>query len=123
MTDVPESPPPAGLEPDDVPTVTCSRCDDEWHLDYELDELQVGNRALEQFALDHHRHTGHYPDDVTPWIADCQICPERETFLAERPTERFASTHARHTGHTVALVPPEAERRIVTSDRDPTSGE
>ena len=98
------------------PTVTCSRCDRAWNLMYELDELQAGNRALEQFALDHHRHTGHYPDDVTPWVADCRQCPETEPYLAERPAERFARTHARHTGHTVAVRTPDGNSRLL--DRD-----
>lgn len=98
---------------DGVPTVTCSRCDRRFELDYELDTLQVGNRAVEQFALDHHRHTGHYPDDVTPWIADCRQCPETEQFLTERPAERFASTHARHTDHAVELQPPDGETSVV----------
>ena len=93
---------------EDVPTLTCSRCDREWDLTYELEDLQVGNRAVEQFALDHQRHTGHYPDGVTPWLADCQQCPEREPFLAERPAHRFAEGHARHTGHPVTLTAPES---------------
>ena len=54
-------------EVDDLPVVSCSRCDAEWTLEYELEELCAGNQAVEQFALDHARHTGHYPDDVTPW--------------------------------------------------------
>ncbi|MDY7081784.1 MAG: hypothetical protein SXQ77_05105, partial [Halobacteria archaeon] len=54
-------------DPSNAPTVTCALCDDEWSLSYELDELHAGNDALEQFAIDHYRHTGHYPDDVTPW--------------------------------------------------------
>lgn len=92
-----------------TPTVACSRCDREWDLSYELDSQRAGNRALEQFALDHHRHTGHYPDDVTPWIATCRRCPSGEQFLSERPARRFAETHARHTGHVVSLEPPESE--------------
>jgi hypothetical protein len=105
---------PAG-EP---PTITCSRCDREWTLDYELDELQVGNRAFERFALDHKRHTGHYPDDVTPWLVTCRQCPEREQFLAERPARRHAQTHARHTRHAVELDAPEREEseRIEPTD-------
>jgi hypothetical protein len=91
---------------DDVPTVTCSRCDGEWNLEYELDDLQVGNRALERFALDHKRHTGHFPDDVTPWIVECQQCPDGEQYLEERPARRWATVHARHTTHTVELQPP-----------------
>ncbi len=93
---------------DVVPTVSCSKCGQEWELAYELDELHAGNRAVEQFALDHHRHTGHFPDDVTPWIASCQHCPAEEQYLSERPAVRFARTHARHTRHTVALDAPES---------------
>lgn len=89
---------------DDVPTVACSRCDRSWDLEFELD--QVGTRAVEQFALDHHRHTGHYPDDVTPWLADCGRCPQRESFLSAAPARRWARTHARHTSHVVELTPP-----------------
>jgi hypothetical protein len=95
--------------PERIPTVACSRCDREWELTYELEEGAAGNRALEQFALDHHRHTGHYPDDVTPWLARCRRCPAGEEFLAERPARRFAETHARHTSHTVAVKPPESD--------------
>jgi len=102
----------------DAPTLTCSRCDRTWDLGHELDELQAGNRAAEQFALDHHRHTGHYPDGVTPWTADCRQCPETERFLAERPAERFAHTHARHTGHTVGLQPPDGEPSTVRRESD-----
>lgn len=91
---------------DDTPSVICSRCGRSWELTYELDELQVGNRALERFALDHRRHTGHYPDDVTPWSANCRICPDEELFLAEQPARRWAETHTRHTRHTVELQPP-----------------
>lgn len=96
---------------DVVPTVSCSKCGQEWDLDYELDELHAGNRAVEQFALDHHRHTGHFPDDVTPWIVSCQHCPAQEHYLGERPAVRFARTHARHTRHTVVLDAPESSGR------------
>lgn len=89
-----------------VPTVTCSRCDRAWALDFELDELHAGNQAVEQFALDHERHTGHFPDDVTPWLVDCRRCPESDGYLAERPARRWATIHTRHTGHTVELRPP-----------------
>jgi hypothetical protein len=102
-----------GADIDDVPTVTCSRCDRSWDLDYELDDLQVGNQALEQFALDHYRHTGHYPDEVTPWVADCARCPEREAFLSGTPARRWARTHARHTRHRVELTPPEGDTESV----------
>jgi len=88
---------------DGTPTVTCSRCDGTWRLAYELDDLQVGNRALERFAMDHQRHTGHFPDGVTPWLAQCRRCPDGEQFLAERPARRWAETHARHTRHAVSL--------------------
>ncbi|WP_396611252.1 hypothetical protein ACH9L7_13715 [Haloferax sp. S1W] len=88
---------------DDVPTVSCSRCNREWNLDYELDELKLGNQSVEQFALDHRRHTGHFPDDVTPWVATCRQCPDGEQFLSEGAARRWARTHARHTTHEVTL--------------------
>ena len=90
-------------EIDDVPVVTCERCDREWTVEYELTELRAGNGAIEQFAMDHRRHTGHYPDDVTPWLATCRRCPAGEAFLAERPARRWARTHTRHTRHAVDL--------------------
>lgn len=95
--------------PESVPTVGCTRCDREWELRYELETLKAGNQALEQFALDHERHTGHFPDDVTPWVADCRRCPDREGYLAERPARRWAETHARHTGHPVELQAPDPD--------------
>ncbi|WP_338727013.1 hypothetical protein [Haladaptatus sp. DJG-WS-42] len=88
---------------DDTPTITCSRCDREWSLSYELDNLGVGNQSFEQFALDHMRHTGHFPDAVTPWIADCRQCPDGEQFLSEGPARRWAETHVRHARHDVVL--------------------
>ncbi|MEF8781185.1 MAG: hypothetical protein V5A46_10950 [Haloferacaceae archaeon] len=97
-------------EVDDVPTVSCSRCDRQWDLAYELDDLRAGNRALEQFALDHERHTGHYPDDVSPWIVACRRCPDGERFLSERPAHRWATTHARHTRHDVQILDPDGNR-------------
>ncbi|MFB6184057.1 MAG: hypothetical protein ABEI96_05835 [Haloarculaceae archaeon] len=101
-------------EPDEnTPTVTCRRCDREWTVDYELDELNAGNRALEQFALDHRRHAGHFPDDVTPWEVDCRHCPDGERFLAERPARRWAATHARHTRHVVDLRKDGAETTAI----------
>lgn len=103
---------------DDVPTVTCSRCDREWDLSYELDELQVGNRAIEQFALDHERHTGHFPDGVSPWVIECQRCPGGEMFLAERPARRWAETHARHTGHAVEITHAERDDASVVAPDD-----
>lgn len=102
--------PPAGTgaddSVDDPPTVTCSRCGRAWDLGFELDELRAGNRAVEQFALDHQRHTGHVPDDVRPWLVDCRRCPDGEPYLTERPARRWALTHARHTGHDVEIRPP-----------------
>lgn len=94
---------------DGTPTVTCSRCGQSWDLAYELDDLQVGNRALERFALDHRRHTGHFPDDVTPWLVDCRVCPDEDAFLSEQPARRWAETHARHTRHTVEVEAPEED--------------
>lgn len=95
---------PQGPTDDGVPTVACSRCDREWRLDYELAELAVGNQAVEQFALDHHRHTGHFPDDVSTWRVRCRRCPETAAHLAERAARRWAESHARHTRHSVELL-------------------
>lgn len=105
-------------QPDDTPTVNCSRCNREWDLAYELDDLKAGNQALEQFALDHQRHTGHFPDDVSPWVADCRRCPDEEAFLAERPARRWAATHARHTGHAVTLEHEEQGEETVVGKRE-----
>ncbi|WP_410766289.1 hypothetical protein [Haloferax sp. DFSO60] len=88
---------------DDTPTVSCSRCDNTWDLAYELDELQLGNQSIEQFALDHRRHTGHFPDDVSPWVVTCRQCPDGDQFLTEHSARRWARTHARHTTHSVEL--------------------
>ncbi len=102
MTDNPTANPPDS----GVPTVTCTQCGREWQLGFELDDLHAGNRAVEQFALDHRRHTGHFPDDVTPWLVDCCECPDGDRYLEERPARRWAKAHARHTDHTVELQPP-----------------
>jgi hypothetical protein len=106
-----ESRDPESLER--TPTVACARCDREWDLEYELDELHAGNSAVEQFAMDHYRHTGHYPDDVTPFHVDCRECPQSEQFLTERPAERFARTHARHTQHAVEVTDADGETETV----------
>jgi hypothetical protein len=105
-----------GPSVDDTPTISCSRCDRSWDLAYELDELQVGNRAVERFALDHRRHTGHFPDDVTPWVVDCRQCPDGDSFLSERPARRWAETHARHTAHTVDIEAPDGGASTVETD-------
>jgi hypothetical protein len=94
---------------DNVPTVTCERCGREWELSYELDELVAGNRAVEQFALDHERHTGHYPDGVSTWRATCRRCPDGVERLSETAARRWARTHARHTRHDVTLHHAEGE--------------
>lgn len=88
---------------EDVPTVSCARCDREWDLEYELEEMSVGNLAVEQFALDHRRHTGHFPDGISTWDADCRHCPEAVQRLEQQAARRWAETHARHTRHTVAI--------------------
>jgi hypothetical protein len=88
---------------DDLPTVSCTRCGREWDLDYELDELVAGNQAVEQFALDHKRHTGHFPDDVATWLARCRRCPEGVERLSRDAARRWAEQHARHTRHTVVV--------------------
>ena len=101
-------------EPEErLPTVTCSRCDRTWTLSFELEELHAGNRAVEQFALDHQRHTGHFPDGVTPWLVECQQCPAGDRYLEERPARRWARTHARHTTHTVAVESPDGTRESI----------
>ena len=89
---------------DDLPTVSCTRCGRTWDLAYELDELVAGNQALEQFALDHKRHTGHFPDDAATWLAQCRHCPDGVERLSQDATRRWAERHARHTHHTVALT-------------------
>ncbi len=95
---------PAAEPVDDTPTICCSRCDNTWELTYELETLYAGNQAFEQFALDHKRHTGHFPDDVSPWVVDCQQCPDTEAYLDERPARRWAETHLRHTTHAVTIT-------------------
>ncbi|WP_228546418.1 hypothetical protein [Halegenticoccus tardaugens] len=94
---------PANGAIDDTPTVSCSTCGREWDVSYELDELGVGNQALEQFALDHKRHTGHYPDGIATWRAICLHCPEEIERLSERAVSRWAKTHARHTRHALEI--------------------
>jgi ribosomal protein L37E len=86
---------------DDTVTVSCERCGREWDVGREMEA--VGNRALEQFALDHRRHTGHFPDSVETWRADCRRCPEESAHLGERAARRWAETHARHTRHAVTV--------------------
>ena len=102
--------------PTDPPTISCSQCQQTWTVEYELEELHAGNSALEQFAMDHQRHTGHFPDEVTPFVVDCTQCPATEQYLTRRPAERFAETHARHTGHTVELSGNEKQTTISASD-------
>lgn len=109
---------------DDIPTIYCSRCDRTWELTYELEELYAGNQAFEQFALDHKRHSGHFPDDVTPWLVTCQACPDGEEFLDERPARRWAETHARHARHRVQLQHAPSDVDVVvqpTGEKTPTA--
>jgi hypothetical protein len=110
-TDETVAPPAAAV--DDTPTITCARCDREWDLAYELDDLSVGNQAVEQFALDHRRHTGHFPDGVATWRAECRHCPEGSEHLGERPARRWAETHHRHTRHAVELCHTDDETTVV----------
>lgn len=95
--------PSASDDIDDVPTISCSRCGREWTLAHELDDLRIGNQAVEKFALDHMRHTGHYPDDVSTWLAECRQCPDGDESLSESAARRWAATHARHTRHRVEI--------------------
>ena len=101
--ETPDAPPERDGEINDTPTITCERCDREWDASYELDELGVGNQALEQFALDHKRHTGHFPDGVETWRAVCRRCPEAAERLSESGAYRWGKTHARHTRHEVEI--------------------
>lgn len=94
---------PADIDEFDAPTVNCTRCDCKWDLTQEFEELGVGNHAIEQFALDHKRHTGHFPDDITTWHATCRHCPEEVERLAQDATARWAETHARHTRHSIEI--------------------
>ena len=103
------APPGPADEIDDVPTISCTTCGREWDLSHELDELEVGNQAVEQFALDHMQHTGHYPDDVATWRAVCRRCPEGVERLSEHGVRRWAETHARHTRHDVEVRSPDAD--------------
>lgn len=103
MSDPSDGIDPTGEDFEDAPTITCTRCDREWDLAREFDELGVGNHAVEQFALDHKRHTGHFPDDVRTWRAACRNCPEEAERLARDAAVRWAETHARHTRHRVEL--------------------
>ncbi|QCC51801.1 hypothetical protein [Halapricum salinum] len=98
---------------DDTPTIACERCGRAWDLDYELDEMAVGNLAVEQFALDHQRHTGHFPDGISTWQAECRNCPEEVQRLEESAARRWAETHARHTRHTVAVTHADGETTLV----------
>lgn len=83
------------------PTIACRRCDREWDLSAELST--VGNQAFEQFALDHKRHTGHFPDGIETWRVECRHCPEGAERLEESAARRWARTHVRHTTHDVRL--------------------
>ncbi|QWC20646.1 hypothetical protein [Halorubrum sp. 2020YC2] len=109
-----------GFSNDDreAPTVSCERCGREWTLDREVDDLDAGGHAIEQFALDHERHTGHYPDDVTPWVGRCQRCPDGERFLSERSARRWAESHARHTRHAVRLEAPRGPDDVISPESD-----
>ena len=108
--------PPGPDEIDDVPTVSCTTCGREWDLSHELDELEVGNQAVEQFALDHMQHTGHYPDSVSTWRAVCRNCPEGAERLSERGVSRWAETHARHTRHSVEVRPATEDGDVTVVD-------
>ena len=97
--------------PNDSPTVTCRRCDREWDLGEEMSA--VGNQAFEQFALDHRRHTGHFPDGIETWRAVCRHCTEQAERLKEEAVRRWARTHARHTAHDVALHTTDGETTLI----------
>ena len=108
-----------GGDPADAPTISCERCDREWDLAREFDQLGVGNHAVEQFALDHKRHTGHFPDDVTTWVAECRRCPEASEHLVRHAAERWANSHARHTRHSVEIQHGFDDETTVVEPDDP----
>ena len=108
-----------GIEPSDNPTrdptISCQRCGRTWDLGFELDVLNVGNQAVEQFALDHKRHTGHFPDEISTWITRCRNCPDGDTFLSRSMAERWAETHGRHTTHEVQIDHESLETPVIVS--------
>ncbi len=104
----------ASDDPGNAPTVSCRRCGREWDLGDELDA--VGNSAFEQFALDHRRHTGHFPDGIATWRAVCRHCPERAERIEESGVRRWARTHARHTDHAVDIEGSDGESTLVEPD-------
>jgi len=110
--------PDGSAEIDDTPTITCERCGRAWDLDYELDEMAVGNLAVEQFALDHQRHTGHFPDGISTWQARCRNCPEEVQRLEESAARRWAETHARHTRHKVTLEHADSDKPTLIEQPD-----
>jgi len=101
----------------DSPTVSCRRCGREWDLEAELNA--VGNQAFEQFALDHRRHTGHFPDAVETWRVVCRHCPEEAERLARDAARRWAETHAKHTRHDLEIKHASGEGvTLVEADAD-----
>lgn len=109
----------ADFDSDEAPTVTCRRCDQTWDLAREFEDLGVGNHALEQFALDHKRHTGHFPDEIRTWRAKCRNCPEEAERLAADAANRWAETHARHTRHEVEVRHARDDETTVVGPEDP----
>lgn len=106
------------IDAEEPPTVTCKRCDREWDLSKEFDELGVGNHAVEQFALDHQRHAGHFPDGIETWRAKCRNCPEEVERLTRDAATRWAETHARHTRHRVELLHARSDERTIVGDEE-----
>jgi hypothetical protein len=104
--------------PDDTPandpTISCRRCGREWDLGAELEA--VGNQAFEQFALDHRRHTGHFPDSVETWRVECRHCPETAERIEEGAARRWANTHVRHTNHAVTVRDADGDERVIGPD-------
>jgi hypothetical protein len=106
------------FDPEEAPTVTCQRCDQTWDLAREFENLGVGNHAVEQFALDHRRHTGHFPDEIRTWRAKCRHCPEEAERLASDAATRWAETHARHTRHEVEIRHAHGDETTVVEPTD-----
>jgi hypothetical protein len=105
-------------DPEDAPTITCKRCDQTWDLAREFEDLGVGNHAIEQFALDHKRHTGHFPDSIRTWRAKCHNCPEEAERLAQDAVTRWAETHARHTRHEIEICHARSDKTTLVASDD-----
>jgi hypothetical protein len=102
--------------PANDPTISCRRCGREWDLGAELEA--VGNQAFEQFALDHRRHTGHFPDGIETWRVECRHCPETAERIDGDAARRWAHTHVRHTDHAVTVHSADGDEQVIGPEND-----